>query len=149
MRRLGLGLLAASASLFTTGVAAGDRSDIKTVIERQVAGLRSADPQRLLAAFPLAFAIIVPALYFPILMMLMGLMLRGVAFEYRHVKDARKGLWAFFWGSTLAAFAQGIMLGMFVDGFAVEGRNFAGGSFGPADRCRSQSWPRRLSVPFM
>jgi cytochrome d ubiquinol oxidase subunit II len=85
----------------------------------------------LLAAFPLAFAIIVPALYFPILMMLVGLMLRGVAFEYRHVKDARKSLWdgAFFWGSTLAAFSQGIMLGMFVDGFAVEGRNFAGGSF--------------------
>jgi hypothetical protein len=47
MRRLGLGLLAASASLFTTAVAAGDRSDIKMVIERQVAGLRSADPQLL------------------------------------------------------------------------------------------------------
>jgi cytochrome d ubiquinol oxidase subunit II len=43
----------------------------------------------LLAAFPLAFAVIVPALYFPILMMLMGLIFRGVAFEYRIVPGAR------------------------------------------------------------
>ncbi len=85
----------------------------------------------LLAAFPLAFAIIVPALYFPVLLMLAGLMLRGVAFEYRHGKDTPSGLWdaAFFWGSALAAFSQGIMLGMFIEGFPVEGRNYAGGSF--------------------
>ena len=85
----------------------------------------------LMAAFPMAFAIIVPALYFPILAMLVGLIFRGVAFEFRSVPDANQGLWdlAFFAGSVLAAFAQGTMLGMFVEGFTVTGRTFAGTSF--------------------
>ncbi len=85
----------------------------------------------LLAAFPLAFAVIVPALYFPILTMLIGLIFRGVAFEFRSVPRARVALWnaGFHWGSVLAAFSQGVMLGNFVEGFAVQGRSFAGGSF--------------------
>jgi cytochrome d ubiquinol oxidase subunit II len=85
----------------------------------------------LLAAFPLAFAVIVPALYFPILMMLMGLIFRGVAFEYRIVPGARMWFWnaGFHWGSVLAAFSQGIMLGQFVQGFNVSGRAFVGQSF--------------------
>ncbi len=85
----------------------------------------------LLAAFPLAFAIIVPALYFPVLTMLVGLMFRGVAFEYRSVPGKRAELWdsAFFAGSVLAAFSQGVMLGMFVEGFTVTGREFSGSSF--------------------
>jgi cytochrome d ubiquinol oxidase subunit II len=85
----------------------------------------------LLAAFPLAFAIIVPALYFPVLLMLMGLMFRGVAFEYRSVPGKHVEFWdsAFFSGSLVAAFAQGVMLGMFVEGFTVTGREFTGSSF--------------------
>jgi cytochrome d ubiquinol oxidase subunit II len=85
----------------------------------------------LLAAFPMAFAIIVPALYFPVLAMLMGLMFRGVAFEYRSVPSDFSRMWdtAFFAGSVLAGFSQGVMLGMFVEGFAVTGRNFSGSSF--------------------
>ncbi len=85
----------------------------------------------LLAAFPMAFAIIVPALYFPVLMMLVGLMFRGVAFEYRTVPSGLSHLWdhGFFAGSVLAAFSQGVMLGMFVEGFTVTGRTFSGSSF--------------------
>jgi cytochrome bd ubiquinol oxidase subunit II len=83
----------------------------------------------LLAAFPLAFAIIVPALYFPILVMLMALIFRGVAFELRFkATPARRHLWnaAFHYGSLVATIAQGLVLGAFVQGFRVEGRNFAG-----------------------
>jgi cytochrome d oxidase subunit CydB len=85
----------------------------------------------LLAVFPLAFAILMPALYFPILGMLMGLLFRGVAFEYREVGAARRGPWdhGFFWGSLVATFAQGVILGNFIQGVAVQGRHFAGGSW--------------------
>jgi cytochrome d ubiquinol oxidase subunit II len=85
----------------------------------------------LFAAFPLAFAIILPALYFPILAMLLGLVFRGVAFEFRPTARRSRKLWdeAFFWGSILATFAQGCVLGKFVQGFAVEGRQYAGSSF--------------------
>src|SRR5512139_3006484 len=73
----------------------------------------------LLAAFPLAFAIIIPALYFPILLMLLGLIFRGVAFEFR-LKTKRARHWwdrAFFGGSLVATFAQGVVLGNYVEGF--------------------------------
>ncbi len=85
----------------------------------------------LLAVFPLAFAIIMPAVYFPILVMLLGLLFRGVAFEFRHVPRARKGIWdrAFAYGSLLATFAQGVVLGNFIHGFPVQGRSFAGTSW--------------------
>jgi cytochrome d ubiquinol oxidase subunit II len=84
----------------------------------------------LFAAFPLAFAIILPAVYFPILAMLLGLLFRGVAFEFRASARTSKKRWdrAFFGGSLVATFAQGCVLGSFVRGFAVEGRRYAGTS---------------------
>src|SRR6185312_11773809 len=84
----------------------------------------------LLAAFPLAFAIIIPAVYFPILVMLLALIFRGVAFEFRFRDAPHRTFWdyAFAYGSAIATFAQGIVLGAFIQGFAVEGRHFAGNS---------------------
>jgi cytochrome bd ubiquinol oxidase subunit II len=84
----------------------------------------------LLAAFPLAFAIIIPALYFPILIMLLALVFRGVAFEFRFRDAEHKTFWdhGFFFGSLIATLAQGVMLGAFIQGFNVEGRAYAGGS---------------------
>jgi cytochrome d ubiquinol oxidase subunit II len=84
----------------------------------------------LLAAFPLAFAIILPAVYFPILVMLLALVFRGVAFEFRY-RDARHmTVWdhGFCYGSALATFAQGMVLGAFIQGFRIDGRHFGGGS---------------------
>ena len=85
----------------------------------------------LFAAFPLAFAIIMPAMYFPILVMLLGLIFRGVAFEFRLKAHRRRFVWdqSFFWGSLLATYAQGVVLGSFVRGFPVHGRQFAGSVF--------------------
>jgi len=85
----------------------------------------------LLAAFPLAFAIIVPALYFPILVMLLALVFRGVAFEFRFRDVEHRTFWdhGFCYGSAIATFAQGVMLGSFIQGFNVEGRHFVGSSF--------------------
>jgi len=85
----------------------------------------------LLVAFPLAFAIIIPAVYFPILIMLLSLVFRGVAFEFRFKEGALQRFWdgAFCGGATLATFAQGVVLGTFIQGFKVDGRHFAGTSF--------------------
>jgi cytochrome d ubiquinol oxidase subunit II len=85
----------------------------------------------LLAAFPLAFAIIIPAVYFPILLMLLALIFRGLAFEFRYRDAEHRTFWdhGFAWGSALATFAQGVVLGAFIQGFHVEGRHFAGSSF--------------------
>ncbi|MGH7085678.1 MAG: cytochrome d ubiquinol oxidase subunit II [Acetobacteraceae bacterium] len=85
----------------------------------------------LLAAFPLAYAIIIPAVYFPILAMLLGLVFRGVAFEFRFKHAAARRFWdrGFCVGSAVATFAQGVILGTFVQGFDVKGRVFAGTSF--------------------
>ncbi len=85
----------------------------------------------LFAVFPLAFAIIMPAVYFPILFMLLGLIFRGVAFEFREVAGARKWLWdgAFGYGSLVATFSQGIVLGMFIQGFPIAGRAYVGTSW--------------------
>jgi len=85
----------------------------------------------LLCAFPLAFAVLMPALYFPILFMLIGLLFRGVSFEFRGMPGARRHWWnrGFHWGSLVATFAQGVVLGNFVQGLPVAGRHFAGGSF--------------------
>ena len=85
----------------------------------------------LLAVFPLAFAVIMPALYFPILVMLLGLLFRGVAFEFREVEGAHRPLWdtGFVLGSLAATFAQGVVLGNFITGFAVEHRAFVGSSW--------------------
>jgi cytochrome bd ubiquinol oxidase subunit II len=85
----------------------------------------------LLAAFPLAFAIIIPAVYFPILMMLLALVFRGVAFEFRFKHPALRRFWdgAFCGGSLVATLAQGVVLGTFIQGFKIDGRHFAGTSF--------------------
>ena len=85
----------------------------------------------LLAAFQLAFAIIIPAVYFPILIMLLALVFRGVAFEFRFKHTRLRAFWdlAFSSGSALATFAQGVVLGSFIQGFKVDGRVFAGSSF--------------------
>src|ERR1700727_2794206 len=82
----------------------------------------------LLAAFPLAFAIILPAVYFPILVMLLALIFRGVAFEFRFRDAEHKTFWdhAFNYGSGIATFAQGTVLGSFIQGFQVSGRVFSG-----------------------
>lgn len=86
----------------------------------------------LFAAFPLAYAILLPAFYMPITLMLLGLILRGVAFEFRFKseKHARR-LWdyAFHIGSLTATFCQGAILGAFIQGVKVQGRNFSGGPF--------------------
>lgn len=85
----------------------------------------------LLAAFPLAFAIVIPAVYFPILFMLIGLIFRAIAFESRELAQRRR-YWdaSFFAGSLIATFSQGIVLGTFVQGIPVEGRAYVGGSLG-------------------
>jgi cytochrome d ubiquinol oxidase subunit II len=84
-----------------------------------------------MGAFPLAFAIIIPAVYFPILVMLLALIFRGVAFEFRYRDAEHRTFWdhAFNYGSVVGAFAQGVVLGAFIQGFQTEGRHFAGGSF--------------------
>jgi cytochrome bd ubiquinol oxidase subunit II len=83
----------------------------------------------LLAAFPLAYAIILPALYAPLIAMLLGLVLRGVAFEFRWRDPAHRELWdrAFTGGSAMATFAQGITLGALLQGITIKGRAYAGG----------------------
>src|SRR5215813_2921257 len=85
----------------------------------------------LLTAFPLAFAIIIPALYFPILLMLLALVFRGVAFEFRFRDAPHRTFWdhGFCYGSGIATFAQGVMLGAFIQGFKVDGRHFAGSAW--------------------
>jgi cytochrome d ubiquinol oxidase subunit II len=83
----------------------------------------------LLAAFPLAYSIIMPALYPLVIAMLLGLVFRGVAFEFRFRADTSAFLWdwAFFLGSLVAALAQGVMLGALVQGIKISGRAYAGG----------------------
>ena len=83
----------------------------------------------LLAAFPLAYAIILPALYPPIIAMLLGLVFRGVAFEFRWRDPGHRAFWdfAFTAGSATAAFAQGVALGALLQGIKVVDRAYAGG----------------------
>ena len=84
----------------------------------------------LFGAFPLAYAVILEALYIPLIFMLLGLIFRGVAFEFRfkaHV--GKRHLWdkAFICGSIVATFCQGVALGSFVEGFEVVNRRYVGG----------------------
>ncbi|MBX3560199.1 MAG: cytochrome d ubiquinol oxidase subunit II [Sphingomonas sp.] len=83
----------------------------------------------LMAAFPLAYAIVLPALYAPLIAMLLGLVFRGVAFEFRWRDPGHRKAWdvAFCLGSLIATFAQGITLGALLQGIAIEGRAYAGG----------------------
>jgi cytochrome bd ubiquinol oxidase subunit II len=83
----------------------------------------------LMAVFPLAYAVVLPALYAPLMAMLIGLVLRGVAFEFRW--RTRRGQflwdWAFAGGSFIAAVAQGLSVGALVQGIPIAGRAYAGG----------------------
>ncbi len=83
----------------------------------------------LFAVFPLAYAVVMPALYMPIILMLLALVFRGVAFEYRWQTRRWKRVWdhAFFGGSLVAAVMQGIALGALVQGITVVDRAYAGG----------------------
>ncbi len=83
----------------------------------------------LLAAFPLAYSIILPALYAPLIAMLLGLVFRGVAFEFRWRDPGHRRWWdsGFFAGSLVATFAQGVTLGALVQGISVSGRHYGGG----------------------
>ena len=86
----------------------------------------------LLAAFPVAYATILPALYIPVIVMLLALAFRGVAFEFRFkASPHNRWVWdlAFAGGSTLATFAQGVVLGAFIQGFQVADERFVGGPF--------------------
>lgn len=85
----------------------------------------------LFAAFPLAYALILPAIYAPIIAMLLALIFRGVAFEFRWRTERWRGVWdiAFIGGSFLAALAQGIALGALLQGIQIDkaARQYAGG----------------------
>ena len=82
----------------------------------------------LLAAFPLAYAVILPATYPLIIAMLLGLVFRGVAFEFRWRDERHRAFWdfAFFGGSLVAALSQGMVLGAILQGIEVTGRSYSG-----------------------
>lgn len=93
----------------------------------------------LLVAFPKAYAVLMPAMYLPVILMLLALVFRGVAFEFRWVARTSKIWWdrAFWLGSTLAAFFQGVILGGLIQGITVAHGEFAGGQF---------DWATRFSI---
>jgi cytochrome bd ubiquinol oxidase subunit II len=85
----------------------------------------------LFAAFPLAYSVLLSALYIPIVLMLAGLIWRGVAFEFRFkAEEAHRPFWdkAFAWGSYIATICQGVSLGAFINGFEVTGGSYQGGA---------------------
>ena len=83
----------------------------------------------LFVAFPKAYGVIMSGLYLPVMIMLLALVFRGVAFEFRWVAKPKHRYWdlAFSWGSTIAAFAQGVVLGGLLQGITVKNGHFAGG----------------------
>lgn len=85
----------------------------------------------LIGAFPGAYATILPAFYLPLMVMLFGLIFRGVAFEYRFraIRSQRLWDWAFCGGSALAAFTQGMVLGAYINGITVHNRTFTGSPY--------------------
>jgi cytochrome d ubiquinol oxidase subunit II len=84
------------------------------------------------AAFPKAFGVILPALYIPVVVLLLALIFRGVAFEFRWVAKPHHRLWdvSFAGGSTLAGFAQGLILGGILEEIPVRDGQFAGSALG-------------------
>jgi len=86
----------------------------------------------LFAVFPLAYSILMTAFYAPLIIMLLALIFRGVAFEFRFRDPRHQTFWdlGFTGGSIVATVAQGIVLGAFVQGIEVEGRSYTGGWFG-------------------
>ena len=85
----------------------------------------------LLAGFPLAYSILLPALYIPLMIFLTALIFRGVAFEFRAHAHSSRFFWScsFFCGSFVMAFSQGLVLGAFIQGFTLQGETFVGGPF--------------------
>ncbi|MFP4208829.1 MAG: cytochrome d ubiquinol oxidase subunit II [Wenzhouxiangella sp.] len=85
----------------------------------------------LLAAFPLIYTVFLPALYIGVFLLLAGLIFRGIAFEFRFKATKNKHWWnyAFFGGSTVASFAQGAVIGAYVQGFETENFRYVGGAF--------------------
>lgn len=86
----------------------------------------------LFGAFPLAYAVIIDALTIPLTLMLVGLIFRGVAFEFRfNATPSHRPFWdkAFMCGSILATFCQGIVVGAVINGFEVSERSYSGGPF--------------------
>jgi cytochrome d ubiquinol oxidase subunit II len=84
------------------------------------------------SAFPLVYSIVLSAFYLPVLLMLAGLILRGVAFEYRHQILRTREIWntCFVGGSLVAAFMQGVMVGALVEGLPVADGRYAGAVLG-------------------
>ncbi|MCB1654468.1 MAG: cytochrome d ubiquinol oxidase subunit II, partial [Pseudomonadales bacterium] len=81
----------------------------------------------LFGAFPLAYAVVLSALYLPLILMLLGLIFRGVAFEFRFkARPEKRHIWdkSFIGGSLVATFFQGVALGAFIDGIPVVNREY-------------------------
>jgi cytochrome d ubiquinol oxidase subunit II len=83
-------------------------------------------------AFPVVYATLLPAFYLPLLVMLAGLILRGVAFEFRHKTERMRWIWdlSFAGGSLAATFIQGMTVGALVEGLPIENGQYTGGDFG-------------------
>jgi cytochrome d ubiquinol oxidase subunit II len=83
-------------------------------------------------AFPVVYATLFSAFYLPVIFMLAGLILRGVAFEYRSMATQSRPLWdaAFFGGSLVAALMQGLMVGALVEGLPISDGEYSGGALG-------------------
>jgi cytochrome d ubiquinol oxidase subunit II len=84
----------------------------------------------LMAAFPLAYSVVLSALYLPLIFMLVGLIFRGVAFEFRFkAREHERHFWdkAFIFGSFAATFFQGMVLGAYIEGIPVANQSYAGG----------------------
>src|SRR6056297_764666 len=86
----------------------------------------------LLAAFPMIYSVFLPALYIGVFLLLAGLIFRGIAFEFRFKATTQKHWWdyAFFGGSTVASFAQGAVIGSYVQGFNVINGRYVGADHG-------------------
>src|SRR6476661_5435931 len=84
------------------------------------------------AAFPVVYATLLSAFYLPLIVMLAGLILRGVAFEFRNKTEHMRWIWdlSFAGGSLVAAFIQGLMVGALVEGLPISDGQYAGGEFG-------------------
>ncbi len=83
-------------------------------------------------AFPIVYSTLMSAFYLPVLLMLAGLILRGVAFEFRRKTERMRGIWnaSFVGGSVVAAFMQGLMVGALVEGLPLADGRYVGGEFG-------------------
>jgi cytochrome d ubiquinol oxidase subunit II len=101
----------------------------RNIMTNSIAPVWDGNETWLVAVFPLAYATVLPALYVPIILMLLGLIFRGVAFEFRFRTKRWRPVWdwGFALGSITAAFMQGIALGALVQGIKIADRQYAGG----------------------